>query len=302
MGYGTRPEDFTQASRLKKNPQERGLWWVCRGYRADGNKIVALSPDPITTTEEAFAVYEDGSDGWMYLPLEDEPDLFLKFARLQRARDFRASALDFCSLYGVTGFVRRPESGEKQRGAVAGIGATEITFDRIWEESRLAWAVLRLYETARDGNGSGVPELLTRYGDVLGQWPLYLRERELLDHGLEGSEATWIAMRLAAYATGEMVNLLCHLGLHVSTPSSVPLGVTEGWTFRNLLGAMYLQMFWLMASGEDLARCGHCRSAMSLGHANPDGRKRRRDKRYCDDACRQAHHRNKKRSGDKGDS
>jgi hypothetical protein len=67
--------------------------------------------------------------------------------------------------------------------------------------------------------------------------------------------------------------------------------------FRNLLGAMYLQMYWLISSG-DAARCEHCHQIISLGRTHPEGRKRRRDKRFCDDACRQAHHRSKKRSAD----
>jgi hypothetical protein len=60
------------------------------------------------------------------------------------------------------------------------------------------------------------------------------------------------------------------------------------------VGAMYLQMYWLLESGGDVTRCEHCGLTISLSRPQPEGRKRRSDKRFCDDACRQAHHRSKK--------
>ncbi len=282
--------DFERAVRLKRSQEERGLWWVCRGYRTDGDRIAALSPDPITFTGETFTVYEDGSDGWIYSPLVEEPELFLKFARLQKARDFRASALDFCHRYGIPGHVRRPDGAIESRGAEAGIGATQTTFSQIWEESRLAWAVLCLYEAAHEDDTQEIRGLLTQFEDVLGGWPLYYRGQ-----AVESEDASFAATLAVARTVEEMVHLLCRLRLHVVPGRELTLGLktVEGWTFSNLLGAMYLQMFWLVASGEDLARCEHCGLVMSLGHASPEGRKRRRDKRFCNDACRQAHHRRK---------
>lgn len=67
-----------------------------------------------------------------------------------------------------------------------------------------------------------------------------------------------------------------------------------GWGARNLLGVMYLQMYWLMTSSGDLARCGFCGRLIALSRPNPGGRKRRSDKKYCNDTCRQAHRRAKK--------
>jgi hypothetical protein len=78
----------------------------------------------------------------------------------------------------------------------------------------------------------------------------------------------------------------------------VPTNVRAWWWYENLLGAMYLQMHWLMTSGSELARCENCGRIIALSRPYPEGRKRRRDKRFCDDACRQAHHRSKKRAQD----
>jgi hypothetical protein len=63
---------------------------------------------------------------------------------------------------------------------------------------------------------------------------------------------------------------------------------------RNLLGAMYTQFSWLLASGGDLSRCKHCGRIIS--HASPAlgggrrGRKPRKDKEFCDSRCRQNYH------------
>ena len=76
--------------------------------------------------------------------------------------------------------------------------------------------------------------------------------------------------------------------------------LTSGYGFHNLLGAMYLQMFWLVAVGEKhIARCRHCGRLINLTARaqSPGGgrkeRKPRRDKRFCNDACRQRHHQEK---------
>ena len=66
------------------------------------------------------------------------------------------------------------------------------------------------------------------------------------------------------------------------------------WKFDNLVGAMYLQAYWMLTSGDELGRCEYCSRIISLARPHPEGRKRRRDKRFCDDACRQANHRRKK--------
>jgi hypothetical protein len=65
-----------------------------------------------------------------------------------------------------------------------------------------------------------------------------------------------------------------------------PSAVKLIWSFDDLLGAMYLQMYWILTSGGNLVRCEHCKRVISLARPHPQGRKRRRDKRFCDDACR----------------
>ncbi len=68
-------------------------------------------------------------------------------------------------------------------------------------------------------------------------------------------------------------------------PEVDPSGVKCVWGFGNLLGAAYLQMYWIMTSAGKLARCQYCGLIISVARSRPEGRKRRRDRRFCDDAC-----------------
>ena len=41
----------------------------------------------------------------------------------------------------------------------------------------------------------------------------------------------------------------------VNTEAGLTVGFEQGWGFRSLLGAMYLQMMWLITEGGDSPRC-----------------------------------------------
>lgn len=73
--------------------------------------------------------------------------------------------------------------------------------------------------------------------------------------------------------------------------------IRQGWGFDTLLGAMYLQMYWLLAAGEkSIARCKYCGELISLNRRVSDTegssrpRKPRQDKQYCDNRCQQRHY------------
>jgi hypothetical protein len=72
-------------------------------------------------------------------------------------------------------------------------------------------------------------------------------------------------------------------------------GLAASWWPRNLLDAMYLQMYWLMTSSGDLARCKNCGHFISyatpvLVGENHTARKPRKDTEFCDSRCRQNYH------------
>jgi hypothetical protein len=93
------------------------------------------------------------------------------------------------------------------------------------------------------------------------------------------------ALRLDIY-TNDIVWVQPDLGLRRNDYSS-PSRIKAGWGFRNLLGAMYMQMRWLMAAGADLKRCEYCGRIISLAPPSPGARKPRTDKTTCNKLCQQ---------------
>ena len=103
------------------------------------------------------------------------------------------------------------------------------------------------------------------------------------------------ALQTASYLVTSNVREECYQNLlYPGFPNSKvsdPSGLNGGWVFKSLYGAMYLQMYWLMAAGGNVTRCQYCSRIISLTSPLPGGaRKTRQDKKFCDNACRQRHH------------
>jgi len=256
---------------------ERGSWWsVADDYELRGGDIVAK-----------FQLDEDGRPMcWGYSPLEDEPDLFLKFARLYSEPDFESAALEWCRRYGLPGG-SGPENNRRPPDIFTSEDDRRMPISAFREEAAEARCVLLMYEAVLNRDEKAALTLI-HPEDVA-----YLQST-----GIAEGELGKRALERTLDSTRWRVSLVIH---DYCAPKLVPTGansleVRSYWNFYNLLGAMYLQMFWLMASGENVARCEYCGQIISLARPHPEGRKRRRDKRFCNDACRQAHHRSKKRS------
>ena len=163
-------------------------------------------------------------------------------------------------------------------------------------EVRRAWAILTLYEAALNRDAQAVKDLLIEHSkEPINLWPLEVSEERPLDHY---ENEIQFAMYGAILIVDWVVEDYCRRWLIVEGDQRWPdpTNVKPIYAFFNLLGAMYLQMYWLIASGGNVVRCEHCSRIISHARPHPAGRKSRRDKRFCDDACRQAHHRSKKRA------
>lgn len=142
-----------------------------------------------------------------------------------------------------------------------------------------------------------VRKLLAEHGDIkpCKSWLSFLE----LGPAEHQNFALALGLKCTVEATQEIVHKYCRqhimLSMDPDTRPSISCKKCISWTFDNLLGAMYLQMYWLMASSDSVARCEHCGRIISLSRPHPEGRKRRSDKRFCNDACRQANHRSKKK-------
>lgn len=69
--------------------------------------------------------------------------------------------------------------------------------------------------------------------------------------------------------------------------------LTRSWVPVNLLGAMYLQFYWMMTSFGDLSRCKSCGQIISHAPSTAGSgqtRKPRSDKEFCNSRCRQNYH------------
>jgi hypothetical protein len=177
------------------------------------------------------------------------------------------------------------------------------------EEAARAQKILKLYEAVL--NRDPVAAQATLHGLRNERSPL-VPESELEEVILEESGGHILeeyllnsALRLTLELVNEKVRDLCHVEARIICDEPWPLArvfstdpsiVKSAWRFDNLTGAAYLQMHWLLTSGGNISHCDHCGRVISLTRPYPEGRKRRRDRRFCDDACRQAHHRSKKKA------
>jgi hypothetical protein len=272
-------DDFRVANRelLLQHKLQRNLgpdtWWVCDEYELRGNKIVARFDERY---EEKWTRYK---------PLVDTPDLFLKFARLHEAPNFGEAARQFSQRYGL---LHEPWQRQEELSS-------------FYRSAKRAWIVLRLYEAILNGNAPAVESLVSQNLDEDSEFISWFEMYEVLFPELS-EEEKWLSTAISEVTelVGVMVRKLCYPALDFEE-LTIPLDYSKIRStigFRNLLGAMYLQMHLLLTSGGNLTRCEYCKGIISLTRPHPEGRKRRRDKRFCDDACRQANHRSKKRAQD----
>ncbi len=68
-----------------------------------------------------------------------------------------------------------------------------------------------------------------------------------------------------------------------------PQSLTASLWPRNLLGAMYLQFYWMVDSASQLSQCKHCQKPISYAPTMPGSGKRKtyKNKRFCSKQCRQ---------------
>lgn len=116
--------------------------------------------------------------------------------------------------------------------------------------------------------------------------------RKILDtvEGVYGGDFLSYAWATVVEEVSDMVHRRCRPFLLFEEGSHDPTKVWDRWSFFDLLGAMYLQMYWLIAAGGNVTRCDYCARIVSLARPGPGTRKPPQHKRFCDKACRQSYH------------
>jgi hypothetical protein len=232
-------------------------------------------------------------EGWVYWPLTREPELFLKFARLadDGGLDNAATvdgldtdknadaALDWADTYGVLGLTPGVEV-EGFRGASTRGGKAD-TVAAFAYDAWVANGCLRLYEAATAEELD--VDLIASYMGNLQQKSFYTRTPTLTREWALDAVASETQRKVAANAYPALYG---EVGRFVA-----------GWSFTNLLGAMWLQMFWLLTATETPRRCRQCERIIAYeqpeqlmqGTKKNDrsgGYRTRRDKTFCDKRCR----------------
>ncbi len=153
--------DFRNSHTAVFEARGRGVWLKYERYEIRDGEVVA-APDPVRVLQRWLTNEDD--DGWTdYDPIDDVPDLFLRFARLYGESDFNKAALDFANKYGLpTGADETDPSGR----AGCKTDALNWSLAQFRHEARRAWVILALYEAVLNDEDRTVRKLLAEHGDI----------------------------------------------------------------------------------------------------------------------------------------
>jgi hypothetical protein len=313
-------KDLDRALEKAVNTKQRAGEWLIHsgGYDRDrtddGALYVVARTGPYGMVNTRELIY--------YRPLVNHPDLFLKFARLkldipgtiywseslagypfvfgeydyeydytkletERNVGVALAWADSNGALGLTPGGSPRRGGEPLRSGGSPMGGEGDTIWRFVVESYIAGRTLRLYEAATDPKGVDIKAIrglarLTPFGE---ESPDLARER---------------ALDIVARTVEMMVTDRSHPILRRKAD-----GIIQGWGFKDLLGAMWLQMMWLV-SADSGRRCKRqeCNRAITIERPDPvqlaytesyrGGKKwlvprtyaTRKDKIYCSNSCK----------------
>jgi hypothetical protein len=290
-------------------------WYVYEEYESVGQDHLAYmraaDPSKVKST---------------YKPLEDSPHLFLEFARLTEQRNLAEALTEWISRRGLLGLHKRERP--KYNAMEPEAGALGFRRERWWTEHDEPTEYM--HEGGPSERISELQGEATSANHVLTNWEAFLSgeperaEHELLDpfpqqeSDLKQRYRSFIKNRGRALGLTYKESLLYHVGFHAcigvhdvleaftypylafdygnplerlhGTPG--PELAAGSWRPRNLLGAMYLQMYQVMISSGELSQCKYCGRTISYAPslAESASRKPRKDKEFCDSRCRQNYH------------
>ncbi len=234
-----------------------------------------------------------------YLPLVDEPQMFLHFAALADREITQDVWLDWTHYFGVLGLCGPVRGYGKARTR----GGPEETLSRFVEEAQTANKVLRLYEAAS-----------APYGPDVGVIESYIpkHDRHYIADDPESVKG-WALDEVAALVQRRLA-AECYPQLYALTGGN---GFDSAPDFKSLLGAMYLQMMFLMTATGEIRRCKApgCNKVITFESTEEpprqalerltEGRRKRYktriDKEFCGASCKSRwHYHNRRRSPDSG--
>src|SRR5215210_2002175 len=230
-----------------------------------------------------------------YQPLK-VPGLFLEFARLPQdpgldeemcTENNRAVVEDWVDRHGVLGLTRRDfeHAAGHPVERWAHQGGREDSVSNFVAESLNAFGTLRLFQAATSPDGPDVDFIL-----------MGVPERQRERYGQDADQARRWALRTVASIVEAYLDSCCTPSFRLQEDGEITLE----WGFKNLLGAMWLQMMWLLTStGNVVRRCARQGCPEIIAYEQPEsprpaprskgGKARykpRRDKKFCSNSCR----------------
>jgi hypothetical protein len=229
--------------------------------------------------------------------------LFFKFAQLGDYEDLdpathleeldtdknAQAAYDWADQWGVLGLtIEETPEGRSYPSTLGGTGDSVVRFA---EEAWAANAVLRLYESATRESS---PDVATIH-EIMEYSGVGKRSRSFFTSTPERAR-DW-ALVSAAEQTQERVTRYCHPAIYRRPGHN---HFRQAPAFRNLLGALWLEMFWLLLS-DDTRRChnSECNRIIPFEptpardlfaqNIRDTGYATRVDKKYCSKRCANRH-------------
>jgi len=208
-----------------------------------------------------------GDFGAYYAPLIDTPHLFLEFARLHERPNPEEAILEWVSKYGVLGFQEfRADKydivvfeGEPHRGMFpeySRIGGPQELLPWALSEAHRANWVLAAYEATLSKDVEKL-ELFRENLPLTADLSVVTYADALVDKVMRNMIEE-VQEVLAQYT----FPCIAHRWGSVENPPHVrlwrPDQLIRSLYPRNLLGAMYLQFYWLVTSEAELSRCKQC--------------------------------------------
>jgi hypothetical protein len=240
----------------------------------------------------------------MYSPLRDVPDLFLRFASLMPTRPISDEEkleriLEWVKSYGVLG-------SHSQVDSLPAHTDNPRTLDYFAQPDRIqsllefqnavqeAAKCLRLYGAATANQGLGDEDELS---EVLSKAE---RKHKSLDQQREWA-LLWAQMIVHTHIKQNCYPVLSRQLRRATNNTYETGGFFQGWGYRSLLGAMYLQMMWLMTVGTNVKRCEGPNCIKIITFDPPEspvssekgarGKYRTRsDKKFCSENCKAKWH------------
>lgn len=284
MAYEQKQYADAAAEAVSREQRDLGVWKVWPRYEIHwkGEDAYAQAVN-VPPGEYRERVYK-------YRPLVDSPALFLEFARLADREIDEEIWSDWLHCYGTLGL------GKLDGRHTNFTGGRRETLSNFTEAARRANEALKFYEAATAPDGPDVAAIEA----IAQQSPGYFNP----SIWESAKMAQKVALLSAFTKVQNMLTAETHPHLYPTSD-----GFTIAPTFDSLLGAMFLQMAWLMAATGLVRRCAAPRCNEVIDFDIPDqpvtttlerndrsgGYKTRSDKVYCDGVCKQRAYDERKR-------